>query len=164
LSDNDQLIQNFADLQYTNHLGEGYMKTVERGDISHLYAIQCLIKDDFVEYERAMTIVRTKLLKKAAILKHHIMFYEGLAERNKAKMEQGITAFLQPKIHNKLSSALPLVGEFIAHPALGYAKLAWYKGIEVEIDSPFVPREWLPIQPLKDEEYVDYDFVKAYLG
>ena len=45
-------------------------------------------------------------------------------------------------------------------PALGYAKLAWLSGIEVDIDSPLVPKELLPLQ--SNEKYDDsYDFLKS---
>jgi hypothetical protein len=46
-------------------------------------------------------------------------------------------------------------------PALGYAKLAWQKGLEVEINNPLVPKEPLQVKPL--DKYVDsYDFLKSY--
>ena len=49
--------------------------------------------------------------------------------------------------------------EYISIPALGYAKLAWLKGMEIEIDHPLIPKELLPYRPL--ENYVDsYGFLK----
>jgi hypothetical protein len=164
LSDNSKLVQNFSSLGYTNYLGESYIQWVERGTVTTpVYIVQCLIKDDLKEYERILPIMQDKMLKKKPTLRFDIMFYEGLVERNKGKMEEALAALVEPKIHKKRNT-MPIESELISHPALGYAKLAWYKGIEVEVDSPLVPKEWLPIKPLKDEEYVDYDFVKAYLG
>lgn len=42
-----------------------------------------------------------------------------------------------------------------------YAKLAWYHGYQIKIDTPYIPQEWLPMKPL--EEYHDeLDFMKNY--
>ncbi|MFC4263902.1 Imm49 family immunity protein [Ferruginibacter yonginensis] len=49
--------------------------------------------------------------------------------------------------------------QYVSFPALGYAKLAWLKGIEVEVKSHLVPKELLPIQPLEKYE-IPYDFLK----
>ena len=43
--------------------------------------------------------------------------------------------------------------------ATGLAKLAWIKGIEVEINHPLLPKELLPINPNK-EYFIEYDFLK----
>ena len=41
----------------------------------------------------------------------------------------------------------------------GYTKLAWRKGIEVEVNSPLISKELLPIQPL-DKYEIPYDFLR----
>ena len=92
-----------------------------------------------------------------------IAFIEALRVEDKEKIEWALHGLTKPKMQKK-NNNMPILDELICHPVIGYTKLAWYKGIEVEVDSPLVPKEWLPIQQLKDEEYVDYDFVKAYLG
>lgn len=52
-----------------------------------------------------------------------------------------------------------IAAEYISTPALGYTKLAWLKGMEIEIDHPLIPKELLPCRPL--EKYEDtYDFLK----
>ena len=62
-------------------------------------------------------------------------------------------------MHNIRNKHNILLNEFISHPALGYAKLAWLKGIEVEIDNPLVPKELLPFKPLENylNEYAFLD-------
>ena len=163
LSDNRKLINDFSNLKYENYLGESYMQAVNRGKATSMYVLQCLIKDDWSEYERVLPIFKDKFLKKNKLMEIDGIFYEALARKDKKTMEEALKELVSPKMHKKRNT-MPLNNEFISHPAIGYAKLAWYKGIEVEVDSPLVPKEWLPIQPLKDEEYIDYDFVKAYLG
>lgn len=41
------------------------------------------------------------------------------------------------------------------------AKIAYRHGYELDIDSPYVPKELLPVQPLTD--YIDpFDFMLEY--
>jgi hypothetical protein len=163
LSDQLSLGKACADLKHNNFLGRSYMESVNRGDSTGTYVFQCLLKEDWAEYERVMPIYKNKFLKKNKLMEIDYAFYEALIARDKVGMESALQILVSPKMH-KRRNIMPLVNDFVSHPAVGYAKLAWLKGIEVEVDSPLVPKEWLPVQPLKEEEYVDYDFVKAYLG
>jgi hypothetical protein len=80
-----------------------------------------------------------------------------MMKRDKNKIENAIT-LLAGKYHKKRNREYSLSNEIISIPALTYAKLAWLKGIEVEIDSPLVPKELLPFKP--NNEYWEYDFMK----
>lgn len=52
-------------------------------------------------------------------------------------------------------------GRLISDEAVVYAKLAWRHGYQVDIDTPYIPKEWLPVSPLA--EYVDvYGFMKGF--
>jgi hypothetical protein len=49
----------------------------------------------------------------------------------------------------------------IANHATLYAKIAWRHGHELAVDTPMIPKEWLPVQPLA--AYEDpYEFMRAY--
>jgi hypothetical protein len=49
--------------------------------------------------------------------------------------------------------------DLISTAAVIYAKIAWHHGYEVRVDSPYIPPEWLPTEPL--ERYDDhYGFLK----
>lgn len=49
----------------------------------------------------------------------------------------------------------------ISDEAVTYAKLAWRHGYQVDVDTPYIPKEWLPIAPLP--EYTDpYDFMRGF--
>ena len=51
--------------------------------------------------------------------------------------------------------------DLICTPAVIYSKLAWRHGYEIVVDSPYIPKEWLPITPL--DTYEDpFEFMKAY--
>lgn len=154
LSDNEALIKRYANLRHSN-----YEAMIKGGGTAPMYILQCIIKDDWKEYERVMPIMKTKTVKKFK-MEMDAAYYEALAERSKSKLEEILSEFVTPKIHKQRNKAHELINEFISHPAIGYAKLAWLKGIEVKIDSPLVPSDLLPVKP--NETYQDdYDFLKA---
>lgn len=162
LSDNKVLIQSFSSLKFTKHEGKTYQEWVEEGSAASMFLIQSIIKDDLVGFEQGLHFF-TKYSNKNQKMKLDVVFFEAFANKNKGNMEDILSRFVKTGNHSSRNSD-PCISKFISHPAVGYAKLAWLKGIQVEVDSPLIPKEWLPIQPLKDEEYIDYDFVKAYLG
>ena len=50
---------------------------------------------------------------------------------------------------------------FISDEAVVYAKLAWRHGYQVDVDTPYIPKEWLPVASLA--EYADpYDFMRDF--
>ena len=82
-----------------------------------------------------------------------------MIEKDKSGCEVAINELLTPKRHKQRNKYMELINEFISHPAIGYAKLAWLKGIEVELDSPLVPNPLLPVNP--NESYTEeYEFLK----
>ena len=51
--------------------------------------------------------------------------------------------------------------QLISDEAVTYAKLAWRHGYQVDVDTPYIPKEWLPFAPLA--EYADpYDFMRDF--
>ena len=131
---------------------------IKSGGTAPMYILQCLIKDDWAEYERVMPIIKSKTVPKFK-MELDAAFYEALAERNQSKMEEILAELVSPKVYRQRNRNYELINEFISHPAICYARLAWFKGIEVTVNSPLVPKELLPIQPL--ERYEDaYVFLK----
>jgi hypothetical protein len=120
--------------------------------------LQALIRDDRTEFERILPIMKAKTEKKFG-MELDRLFYEALAERDRSRCEAILAELVSPKVHQKRNKQHLLPKEFISHPALGYAKLAWLKGVEVVVDSPLVPADLLPIRP--NDNYVEaYDFLK----
>jgi hypothetical protein len=154
LSDNEALIRRYADLRHSN-----YEAMIKGGGTAPMCILQCIIKDDWVEYERVMPIMKAITAKKFK-MEMDAAYYEALAERNQHRMEQILSEFLAPKVHKQRNKAHELIHEFISHPAIGYAKLAWLKGIEVNLSSSLVPMELLPIKANKKYKEA-YPFLKA---
>ena len=162
-SDNLKSIEAFGKSSFRKFLSKDYNYWVEEGTCALIYALQCIINDNIGECKKAVKIVEEKCLKENPTLFLDVEFLSKMIEKDKRGIESVLLSLLKPDIHQQRNNTWR-DSQLISHPALGYAKLAWYKGIEVEVDSPLVPKEWLPIKPLKAEAYVDYDFVKAYLG
>ena len=163
LCDNKELIERFSTLVYKNNLGRSYMEAVNKGYSTPMYIIQCLISENWAEYERVMPIFKDKFLKRNKAMSIDCIFYEAIANKDKKGAEDAINELLVPKVH-KYRNKYQIYNDFVSYPAIGYAKLAWYKGLEVDINSPYVPKDLLPILPLRQEEYVDYDFIKNYFA
>lgn len=152
LSDHQDLINRYANLSHSN-----YDKMIQGGTATPMYILQCIIKEDWDAYNRTMPTMKAKTAPKFKMQLDYD-FFEALAEKNKTKLEEILGQLVTPKEH-KRRNKFSLINEFISHPATGYAKLAWLKGIEVEVNSPLVPKELLPIAPLP--VYTDeYDFLK----
>ena len=157
LCDNQKAIRN-----YTRVLGlqeQKFMKTIG----SWIYIQQCIIKGDYEAYKKATDIIKADRFNMGTFNKKTIGFCDALMEGNQTEMESILADFVTPKFHI-YSNSNNTFKNYLSYPALKYAKLAWYKGFQVQVDSPLVPYELLPISPLQDEEYEDYDFVKQFLG
>ncbi|WP_084217430.1 Imm49 family immunity protein [Xenophilus azovorans] len=90
-------------------------------------------------------------------------FYLALARGDKAGMEAALAELTSPKMAKVRNNQMEFgfTHFFIGTHATMYAKIAWRAGYEVEVDTPYIPREWLPMKPL--EKYEDpYPFMQAY--
>ncbi len=165
LSDNETLIQRYAKLRYQK--GENAILSMDEMVAQGESAIWCNTVQFFIEnnkdgIEKNLNIIETKTLKnlpkKEKALIDDYEFYKALHHNNKSKMEEILEKLTSPKIHKQRNDN-PILNQYISIPALGYAKLAWRKGVEVEVKSNLVPKDMLPIQPLEKYE-VPYDFLK----
>lgn len=164
LSDNEEVIQRYSKLRY-DAWGKmpGMADNVLKGK-SDIWAntVQFFMANDIEGIERNLNILETITLKKLSKNQQELLidfnFFKALYEGNKSKMEEELDKLVSPKIHKK-RNINDIHAQYISLPALGYTKLAWRKGIEVEVNSPLVPKELLPIQPLEKYE-IPYDFLK----
>lgn len=165
LSDNESLIQRYAKLRYQrgSNAKLSMDEMVAQGE-SPIWCntVQFFMANDKTGVERNLNILETitlkKLPKREELLVIDYNFYKALFERDKSKVEETLAILVSPKIHKKRNDN-PVLNQYISLPALGYAKLAWRYGIEAVIDTPLIPRQLLPIQPLAKYE-IPYDFLK----
>lgn len=164
LSDNEPLIQRYSKLRYQRGANAKFSmdEMVAIGELPiWCNTVQFFMANDNAGVERNLHIIETKTLpnlsKKEEGLKDDYDFFKALFTGEKAKMEEVLEKLVSPKIHKKRNDN-PILNQYISLPALGYAKLAWRKGIEVEVNSPLVPKELLPIKPNETYE-IPYDFL-----
>lgn len=148
LSNHPRLIARFVDFSPPNYL-EREGKTIKHIEYWFLTTALCMKGDWPRVAERCRYILANPPRK--AWLKYQID-YEimlALAERNKAAMETALAVLCSKPYQRKRNHELPfgLTEHFIGTQAVVYTKLAWYHGLEIEVDSPSVPREWLPMTP-----------------
>ena len=167
LSDNEQLIKGYAKGTYGKRGKMNSMpEDVEAGKGGvWVYAVQQFMLNNTSEIERVLNILELKGLKNLRRneqeLRFDYEFYKALFARDKAKMEEVLEALTSKKVHKKRQPSA-IMAEYISYPAVGYAKLAWRAGIEVECSSPYVPKELLPIEPLAEYK-IEYDFLKEFI-
>lgn len=151
LSDDSNLINRYANLTYSL-----YEKEVEMGNAAPIYTMQAIIRDDKKATEYGLERMLPKTIKSFKTMRYDYEVLERIVAKDKQGVEEKLVQLAAPKISGRRDTG---VQKLIYVHALCYAKLAWYKGLEVEIDSPFVPKELLPVEPL--ECYEDpYDFLK----
>lgn len=82
-------------------------------------------------------------------------FHLSLTEGDVGGMESALAELVEPKLMRRRQRE---EGGYSQHLictfAIVYAKIAWRHGFQVNVDSPFVPKEWLPIAPLPKYEDV----------
>ena len=152
LSDCKELILKYADLKHCV-----YEEMIQNGSTTPVYVLQCIIKDDWSEYERVMPIMKNKSVNKWE-MELDMLYYKALAEKNLTQCEVILNELLLPKNHNKRNKSYPISSSFVSHPVIGYAKLASLKGVEVEINNELIPKALLRIKP--NEIYTnEYSFL-----
>jgi hypothetical protein len=90
-------------------------------------------------------------------------FYLALARHDVVGMEKILEELTSPKIAKirNIEQAFGFTGKLISTHAVVYAKIAWRHGFELLINTPWIPKEWLPIFPLEDYED-PYVFMKNF--
>lgn len=91
-------------------------------------------------------------VKQAAYQADH-RFHIALAAGDVPGMEAALMELVDPKLMRRRSrEESGFTQNLICTAAVVYAKIAWRHGYHIEVASPWVPKEWLPIVPLKDYE------------
>ena len=90
-------------------------------------------------------------------------FYLALARGDRTGMESAIGELTEGRYARQRRTEFGLTreGEFFSAYGFMYSKMAWREGYQTDVDSQWIPREWLPVEPL--EEYPEpYDFLREF--
>lgn len=151
LSDNPELIALYATLETPNLIEK--RDNPKEGEFQ-VNLVQTALKGDYSKLAELITLLKAKGLKKDAKYDNaYIQFFTGLINGNIADMEAGLAVL------GKCQSQNPTTEDFFAFHAVVLCKLAWLKGYQVQVDSPLVPMEFMPVAPLAHYDDV-YEFLK----
>jgi len=152
LSDSSEVIKSFASLMPSEFIK--HRDNPKRGQF-YVYLIQLALMD---EYDSLCEHIKmAKIQAPGKQVRDYYSsgkdFYTLLISRDIDSLQQVIQAGAK-KRRGDLKSE-----DFLADVSVIQAKLCWLKGIPVQIDSPLVPMELMPVKPL--EHYDDvYDFLR----
>ncbi len=150
LSDSAELINSFKNWEFNNH---DYW--TERG--TAVIIIQEILKDNF---EKAMELLNSfdNVHEKYPLKEKDSTILKAIIKKDKKEVEELLEFFLLPINHKKCNDTLMLHSQLFSLHATGFAKLAWLKGIEVDVKHSLFPMELLPIKPNNKYE-LEYDFL-----
>lgn len=146
LSDNEFIINKFSKLEKENNtqiMGRLFIKNIQNV-LNNI--------NDISEIENLSNL----LSKKPQGFNGLDIFFAGLKNGDKEKIKTTIKQLISN--HGKRGE-LELYKDYFSFEITCLMKLAWRQGIEVEVNSPLVPKEILPIEPL-DIYKIPYDFLK----
>ena len=99
--------------------------------------------------------------KKLSVVHTLYPFYLALANGDTSGMREAILEIISPKrLHKQNQSVSPQSRFYLSAWGTIFAKIAMRNGYDLEINSPWIPRECLPIQPLIGYE-TPYDFLNV---
>ncbi|MGP1992019.1 hypothetical protein D9V96_009045 [Zobellia laminariae] len=158
LSDNTTLIESYSQLKNSHY----ELSKKDDGVIFH--AMQNVLTDNYEALNDNIKTLDT-LSKKNGEWESTFydcckLFFIGMTKLEGLKIIDALNQLVDPVFHKKrvLSHTIDL----IATPEAGFAKLAWIKGIHIDIKSYLIPYEMLPIIP-NETYHIEYEFLKNRL-
>ena len=148
LSDSSNLIKRYLTYHQTEYY-DSFSTHFAKG-------MQSILKDDIPALEKHIDGLKRR--SKRGWEKQYvgiITSFEGFYNNDKEQIIKGIYEVLK---HKKRQHPDELDYQYIHYEATAITKLAWRKGVEIEIDNPLVPKELLPVREL--EHYEGYEFFK----
>jgi Immunity protein 49 len=158
LSNNNELIDWFA------HYDEIYdMKRVEKVSTVDFMAYQAVValKGDWPRLiERCNNVIAKPPSSLGRYNEYH-HFWLALARGDKQKMEQALQKMANPRVlRTRTGEESPISEDLIFTRIIICMKIAWRNGFEIKVDSPYVPMEWMPNEPLQQYDN-HYSFLKV---
>ncbi len=164
LSDHPDMVNWFRQ-QTVSYFLEGEEKDRDNPERTAFHGYQALLAlngEWELLAERCEQILAMEIKKDKRFLIDH-QFYLALANGDKSGMERVVNELTSPKVARRRNFEPPFAftERLIGTHATIYAKIAWRHGYEIEVDSPWVPRQWLPIRPC--DRYVDpWNFMQRF--
>ena len=102
-------------------------------------------------------------LKAGKSYRFDYLFFKALVEGDKQAMEDNIHALLKGKVAHTRNNehGMAYQSKVVSTWGVMLSKMAYRHGYELDIDSPWVPKEWLPVKPLAHYSE-DIDFMSEF--
>jgi len=156
LSDSKSLLKRFSNINYP-----GFKEGTERG-VGGIYTntIQNFVKKDYSSIARNLNIMEEKVInvkrRKSEIIIYE--FFQNLLNNNKDKLVKCMKILLSDKERKKRMKHEETLIDITSYPTIGFLKMCWLEGVEIEIDSPYIQMELMPLEP--NPNYIDkYPFL-----
>ena len=165
LSDNEEIISWYRQhrVSYDSTKGARKDRDNPRQPDFHGYQLILALNHEWdLLRQRCEQILSMELKKDRKYLIDH-RFYLALANGDEEGMQNILSELTSPKIAKVRNHefAFTFTEHFIGTHAVIYTKLAWRNGYQLHIDTPWIPQEWLPIEPLA--EYPEpWEFMQAF--
>ena len=161
LSDHPGLIHWFAHHE-DGHDPRLYDKPSSFADF-HSYQIMLALRG---EWDRLVERSERGLAETPTRFKRFLLdyrFYIALARGDVPAMELLLAELTSPKVARVRNHEFEfgLTEHFISTYGVIFAKLAWRLGFPVEVDTPYIPREWLAVSPFEVYEDI-YPFMGEF--
>lgn len=154
LSDHDALILWFANFEvpfsekgfYSNPARAARPNTPDFTS----YQVLLALRGNWTELERRSNLFLAEMPKTRKSYVADQRFHLALAHGDVSAMEVALAEMLDPALMKRRrdKDESGYTQWFISTYAVIYSKIAWRHGYQVEVDSPWVPKEWLPVAPL----------------
>ena len=118
-------------------------------------AIQNTLANNYDELEANIrNLERFVLLTKFKAYEGTVGVFKGIMSNNTDQIIIGLNQLL--KTHKKRNTD-PLISKFLSIDTAGLCKLAWLKGLQINLENDLVPQTLMPVEPL--QSYKTYDFL-----
>jgi len=160
ISDNQALVDWFVSYEDGYHPAD--LKNPKAGAY-HDYQAVVALRRNWTKLAERSELFLSDIPKKQNKFAIDFHFYLGLAQGNVQAMQRVLIELTSPAIARKRNhdGDMGYTENLIGTDAVVLAKIAWKSGYDLQIDTPYIPTEWMPVSPLL--EYTDpYEFMKAY--
>jgi hypothetical protein len=156
-SDHKELIARFGTLKIPDSV-----KAIGQTENCVMLAMMDLIREDWTGVAHYISVLErlAQKPKPSAYTPIHIATLKAFIDQDADALQKALIRFEDKKLkaHRK---KVNMHEKYVSIVPLGYAKLAWLRGMEIQLDSEYIPKDWLPYQPL--EEYtIPYWFLRDY--
>ena len=161
--DNKALIDRRIKLTFPEHEQYVFKDKYDQSIIVDL--LYSLLRDDSERVKRLHTLLPGS--RNAADFVFDRLYIDGLLEGNEQKMQKGIEGVASLKVHKRRQTQVEHKLAFqwdnvvLSHYGIVYAKIAWMRGYELDIQAPLVrvTKDLWPVNPLVIYDSV-YDFLQ----